>query len=470
MKLRKYQEKIISKLRKSITENNKKIILCAPTGSGKTIMFTFMVKNHLDRGGKILIFTHRKELLKQSGGAFNKFGIEPTYIEAGKYPSLNDNLHVSMIETFCRRIDKYADFLKSRTMIIFDEAHLENFTKLFSYIDKNTFVIGATATPLRKGNQNALSEFYTDIVQDIDTPDLIELGFLAKPFSYGVKIDLKGMKKKGDEYDTANYYEKNKIYKGVVENYIRLAENEKTIVFTSNVASSIQVCNEFVKQGYNAKHIDANTKNRDDIFDWFDKNNDAILCNCGIATTGFDQPDIKCVILYMATTSEIKMLQCVGRGGRVTETKDSFKILDFGNNILRMGFWENRREWSLNKKEKKQGIAPVKICPSCAAMIPAPVMTCSYCGYEFKLSEKEEKEKRFAELKLLTRGQGMNLAKMSGLQDKVDLCKAKVISPFWVLHQMTEIEEAKQFIKMMGYKQGFIFLNKDKFKVFQDER
>jgi len=173
-----------------VSLEKKHTFIISPTGSGKTIMFTFIVSEHLKRGGSVLVFTHRKELLNQAGSSFEKFNLKPDFIRAGEYPSLDGTLHVSMIETFARRIEKYDYFLQTRTMIIFDEAHLENFTKIFPYISENTIVIGATATPLRKGNQKSLSDFYTDLVQEIDTPELIDLGFLSRAKSYGVKIDL----------------------------------------------------------------------------------------------------------------------------------------------------------------------------------------------------------------------------------------------------------------------------------------
>ena len=130
-------------------------------------MFSYMVKNHIEKGGRALIFTHRKELLTQSGGAFERFNLNPEYIEAGKEPDLTKNLHVSMIETFHRRLDRYRLFLDTRTMIIVDECHINSFTKVLENINsKETYVIGVTATPYRKGKSiPELKEFYQDIGQ-----------------------------------------------------------------------------------------------------------------------------------------------------------------------------------------------------------------------------------------------------------------------------------------------------------------
>lgn len=470
IQLRDYQQRIIQSLRNSLKQGNKRIVMCAPTGAGKTIMFCYMVAEHYKRNGSILIFTHRKELLNQAGSSFEKFGLKPKYIKAGSYPDTKERLHVAMVETFSRRILQYESFLKSRTMIIFDEAHLDNFTKIFPYISNDSIVIGATATPFRKGNQPSLSEFYTDIVQEIDTPELIEMGFLSDAKTYGVDIDLKGIKKKGDDYDTSKYYEENKVYEGVVFNWEKHCKNQKTLLFASNVENSKKVCNEFNSHGYEARHIDGNTPDhiRVSTLRWFSENDSAIVCNCGILNAGFDQPDIKVVILYRATTSLPLFLQMCGRGSRVTPEKRDFTILDFGNNIKRLNFWEYPREWGLEKeqKRKKEGVAPVKECKNCGALIPTQASECKICGFEIP---KEVKERNpFAELILLPKPQMLSLAARASISEKAQMAKEKIISPFWVLHQLTDKEEAREFCKLMGYKKGFEHYNKERFKVFRD--
>ena len=190
-----------------------------------------------------------------------------------------------MVETLSRRAEDYNIFLSNRTMIIIDEAHLNSFNKLLTYIPTSTLVIGATATPYRKGKLiPSLADYYQDLVQDIDVPELLELGYLSKPITYGIEIDLSKAKKVGDDYDTSNYYEENKTYIGVVENWERICKNTKTILFANNVKSSIQVCNQFKSKGYDARHIDGNTPAsvRSDILEWFDNTENGIICNCGI--------------------------------------------------------------------------------------------------------------------------------------------------------------------------------------------
>jgi len=473
IQLRPYQEKLINSLRESMRLGNKKLILCAPTGAGKTIMFSYMIMRHLKKGGRALVFTHRKELLKQAGGTFEKFDLQPELITAGSKPDLSKNLHVSMIETFDRRKDDYALFLSTKTLIVIDEAHLNTFTKVFDYINKDTIVIGATATPYRKGkNIPALDEFYEDLIQDVDTPDLISKGYLSEAKTYGVKIDLSKAKKKGDDYDVSQIYEENKMWHGVVQNWKRLTPKTKTILFSSNVENSIKVCNEFKINGYDAKHIDGNTpkKEREEILKWYESSGVKIICNCGILNAGFDQPDIETVILYRATTSLPLFLQMCGRGSRVTKTKKTFNILDFGNNVNRLKFWEDNRVWSLQndvKPSSKKDAAPIKECPKCMALMAMSKSECDYCGHVFKKSEEEEENEQIAELQLLPKRNRFEYAKGKSNKTLVKMCKAKLINPYWVLHNKTNIEDAREFCILMGYKMpGFEYANKNRFKIF----
>jgi superfamily II DNA or RNA helicase len=466
IQLRNYQTQLISSLRNSITNGNKKIVLCAPTGAGKTIMFTYMICEHLKKGGRALVFTHRKELLIQAGSSFEKFGLHPDFIRAGSKTNQTDSLHVAMIETFDRRKDDLSLFLQQKTLIIIDECHINNFTKAFEHILKDTIVIGVTATPYRKGaDVPSLSDFYTDIVQDVDTPDLVRLGYLSEAESFGVKIKMDKLKQKGDDYDTTKYYADHKMYQGVVENWLRLTPQTKTLLFASNVLSSKEVCQEFILNGIESRHIDANTPAniRTENLDWFENTDVSVLCNCGILTAGYDCPNIQTIILYRATTSLPLFLQMVGRGSRVTQDKSKFTILDFGNNIHRLGFWQDKRTWTLKKVEQqtneKENAGFIKTCKKCGAILPPSTAVCPFC---WNVIKKEEKE-IIAELSLLTPRQRWE----QDLETKVLMCKNKLMNGFAVLHSLKNIEDAREFCRLMHYAPGFEYLNKHRFKVFQ---
>jgi superfamily II DNA or RNA helicase len=471
MKLRNYQEQAIKELRAAFLDGHKRVILCAPTGAGKTVMFSAMVKMAVDKANKVLIVTDRKELLTQSGGALESFKIKSGELtpKTKKVPS--SLVTVAMVETLARRLkkDDYLHWFKSLDLIIFDEAHKQNFDKLFKLMNAKTYVIGATATPHREGNQTELKEYYSKIIEPVNIASLIEKGFLAEPISYGVKLDLKGVKTRGGDFDNfqvAQKFEEYKTYEGVVKNYMRICNNAKALLFAGTIASSKRVLQEFISLGYNAKHIDStmSSTERDNIIHWYKTTENAILCNVGILTTGFDAPSTKCVILYRATKSLPLFLQMCGRGARVTEGKKEFYILDFGENLKRLQFWQDATKWSLKKKVKKKGLAPVKDCTSCGALIHTTLMECPYCGFEFERSSKVTQE-----VELIKYGKDFSAgdrntykhAEKANIEELVKMCKAKVLRPFWVIYNRTNsTAEALNFTKKLGYKDGWLFHQK----------
>lgn len=455
-----YQERYIEALRSTIKQGNRRVILCAPTGSGKTIMFSYMVAQAVKKKKKVIVFTHRSELLNQAGGTFAKFGIEAEPIQAGKNPNLLAQVHVAMVETFNRRKIQYYDLLQSKDLVIFDEAHLQNFNKVLPLINSKSIVIGATATPERKPKDVQLIDFYQDIVQVMDTPDVIEMGKLVPAKYYGVDIPTKGMKKTAHDYDTSSYYEENKTYKGVVKNWEKHTPNTKTILFASNIESSKDVCQEFVSKGYDARHIDGKMgkKARNEVLDWFASTDNGILCNCGILTAGYDEPSIKTVILYRATTSLPLYLQMCGRGSRLHPGKDHFTILDFGNNVSRHNYWHVRREWKLDnsKKANKEDAMPMKICPDCDSIVRASASNCEICGFEFPKPEPTEEEIMLRELREVE-SKGKKLSELS-LEDLIRIENAKKYKSayIWRVVRSRGIEAVRDYAELKGHSSGWV--------------
>lgn len=459
-----YQQRIIQKLRQFMASGLYRLIMCAPTGSGKTVMFSFMVSRALVKDRKCLILTHRTELLTQAGGTLGKFDLKATPVNPKNNKlDFSKQLYVAMTKTVLSRInsgkfiEQYKKWLDSFDLIIIDESHLSDFNSLMPYINPKTFVIGATATPERKGNQVCLSEFYQELVNEISISELIELGFLATPHSFGVSIDLSGVKTKAGDYDNdmvGELYEKIQLYHGVFENYNRLTPNKKAIIFAPNVKASKKLVETGVNLGLPIKHIDGKTpeKERKEILQWFKTTSNALLSNVGILTAGFDEVTIEVVILYRATKSLPLFLQMVGRGSRVNDNKKEFYILDFGNNIQRHGFWEDDREWTLKKKVKQKGVAPVKDC-KCGALLRLNLKECPYCGYVFPPpKQKETIEILLEKLKKEDIELYKQYQKFIRLENKA---KEKGYKNGWIFFQLKTIKDFTDYEKYKGYKHGW---------------
>lgn len=459
IQLRNYQEQYIEEIKKSFKNGNKKLILCSATGSGKTIMFSYMTLEAINKKKNVLILTDRKELFTQSTSSLFKMGLNASEIRPGKEVDEN-NLHVGMIQTVSRRLDKLKDYFNTLDLIIIDEAHKSIFDKVFDYINPKTFVIGATATPHREGKQDSLELYYNDIIQVIDTPDLIELGNLSSPNSYGVPINLKGVKTKGGDYDEksmANKFSEIKLFHGVYDNYQRLTPNQKALIFAPNVESSIELVESFNEKGLQSKHVDCYMSDieRKSTLKWFEDTPGAILSNYGILTTGFDCPSIEVVILYRATKSLPLFLQMVGRGSRVTPTKNKFTILDFGNNIKTHNYWESPRMWSLSKKEYKEDASPIKECPKCYFINSNTAKNCKKCGFEFKKTKEEEEEEIIIKLQQMNKWQSLDFLADATFEELELYARAKGYNKNWIKHQLKTEQDFIDYGKYKGYKNGW---------------
>ncbi len=136
----------------------------------------------------------------------------------------------------------------------------------------------------------------------------------------------------------------------------------------------------------------------DDISRTFGLQRDApgaqVLCNYGVLTTGFDAPNVDCVVLLRPTLSPGLYYQMVGRGFRLHPGKRDCLVLDYGGNVLRHGPVDQVR--LQRKPEAGMGEAPAKECPECRALIAAAYRICPVCGHEFPKPESKKHDDRAA--------------------------------------------------------------------------
>lgn len=451
LSLRPYQEDAVADLRKHFAEKRNRVVLCLPTGAGKTVVFSYLVKATITKNPKarVLILTDRVELLTQAGGTLGKLGINWSPIAAGTAINHFANVHIGMVETFFRRVQKFPHLL-DMNLIIIDEAHRGNFKKLFALFKPQTYVIGVTATPLASSQKDPLINYYQAIVNTVTIPDLIGEGFLVTAETYAAKVDTSKLKTDNmGEYTNESQMEvfaKREVYDGVVNKYIALGSGKKAVCFNVNIDHSIEVTRRFLEAGITAEHLDGETpdEQRKAILARFKSGETLVLCNVGIVTTGFDEPSVEIVIVNRATTSVPLWLQMCGRGSRLCPEigKQKFVIIDMGENWRYLGLWEDERDWEdmfynpvkkKAKKSDKKQVAPVKDCPQCEAIISLAARSCGYCGHEFEVPKPNIVEE--VEFDVVGTAKPSDWVKLD-LQQLLKLQAVKKYKAGWVLHQL----------------------------------
>lgn len=455
IQLRNYQNESIRLLR-DLFRTKKRLVLCLPTGAGKTVVFSEMVRLAYLKGTTTLVLTDRKELFKQTITALGRVGVPVEEIAPHNRKRLNRNalIFLAMVETIKRRLPEI-----NPSLIIIDEAHKGNFTKLIEQFP-NAHIIGATATLVGKH----FEKHYHDIVQVIDTPDLVRSGFLAPCKPYMMKDDFSDLEVKAGEFTEQslnNHFNKPKLYEGVIENYLQYAKGMKTIVFNCNISHTQNINEAFVNAGISSKYITSETPKdqRDKILAEFKSGEIDVLNNCGILTTGYDEPTIECVIVNRATKSLPLWLQCAGRGSRTNPNKERFVLLDFGGNHTRHGLWNEPRTWSLKQKKKREGVAPVKTCPQCSAMLSNMVRVCEYCAFEFpepiKLGPSKGVMIEITPIHL----KGRKVANLS-VEELIELQQSGKYKPTFIWRVVRSKNELEKYASLMGYSSGWVWRQK----------
>ena len=77
--LRSYQKELIKETRTGLKLHNR-VIMQAPTGSGKSLCFSDIALKSQERNSRILILSNRTKILLQNGGTLKSFGLDVTYI------------------------------------------------------------------------------------------------------------------------------------------------------------------------------------------------------------------------------------------------------------------------------------------------------------------------------------------------------------------------------------------------------
>ena len=434
--LREYQQNLITDI-VAAARQHKRVIVQAPTGSGKSVVFAELIRRAMDKDRDVLFLVHRRELIYQAQAHLARAGVDAGIIMAGEeyFPA---PVQLASVQTLYRRRDRLD--LSRFGLVIIDEAHhhgAKTYTDIVSKV-RGAWVVGFTATPVRKGGQ-LLGDVFDTIVLGPKVAELQAQGFLCGTEYMSGKIpDLTGIKTTGGDYSEKGLQEKAvpQLVGGVVDHYLQYAGN-KGIVFSCGQKHSHYLRDDFARHGREATVIDSRTPEdeRKELEEDYRAAGAGILINCGIFTEGYDLPDCDTLVLARPTKSLGLYLQMAGRGLRPALGK-TLLVIDHGANVYRHGFVEDDREWSLSKEidkakiqeEQSERIKAYAACPECGTMITGKV--CHTCGHAVTNLEiaKNVRELKQCGLKLVEkklRSKGGSMPTPAAWNSIVGLCAMK---------------------------------------------
>ena len=408
--LRDYQVKAIRETYKWLREHDGNPCIVAPTGSGKAHIIAGFCEDILKRrsDAKILVLSHVKELLVQDAEKIRlAWPQAPIAIySAGLGTKEVSSITVAGIQSIWRKSEE----LGRIDVVIVDEAHMiQNedegmYRRLLSSlheINPKLRMIGLTATPYRLG-QGLLTEgedaIFQALIEPVTIEELVKRKFLARLTSTftDLQMNVEGIKKVQGDYEKQELEARvnsNSVNSKVVAETIRRAGNRTAwLVFCVSISHAEAMRDEFIAQGVRAEAITSKTtsEERARIFSDFKAGKIRAVTNVGVATTGFDYPDIDVIVMARPTLSPGLYIQMSGRGMRVKSPghHQDCLVLDFAGNIARHGAVTKiippRRTVKSGKKSRQEMSNMFKLCPKCHKTVMKRALECVHCGYMFR--------------------------------------------------------------------------------------
>jgi len=407
--LREYQTKTIEAARDSIRFGNKRIIIQANCGAGKTIIAASIISKALEKGNKSIFLVHFRQLAYQALERFIDFGMgsDVGLIMAGEESHLDRPIQIISVQTYERRLkldeSQYNPWFQSADIVVYDECHSSIAPTRKAILDlyqDQAIIIGLTATPMR-GDQRGLGEVYEDIVTCSSIADLTSQGFLVPARYFGAKHspDLSNIPTVAGDYNqkvVGERVDKAKLVGDILDNWLRIGGDRQTVIFATNVAHSKHIEQVFTNKGISIEHVDAHTStdDRKDVLTRFENGDTRIVTNVGVFSEGADFPWASAVVLAKPTKSYGRFVQMAGRGLRPYPRKKDCILIDHAGLIPRHGFLEEEVEWSLdgNKKawiKSQREVTKKSIqCRACGLIFYGSNI-CPDCGTECKSFGKE---------------------------------------------------------------------------------
>lgn len=336
MELRDYQLAAVEAIAKQF-ESASSTLLVAPTGIGKTVIFAEVIRRNAEAGnGRAIVLAHVGELLDQAAGKLRDIGISVDVEKAWrradqawwKAPVILTSRQTQMAgRNGYRRMMRFnpAEF----SLLVVDEAHhaaATSYREILAYYRKNPDlkVLGVTATPNRADEQ-ALGQIFETVAYEIPLLGCIDDGWLVDVKRAAPVIqdyDLSECKtSKGDfkPSELAAVMEDERVIYEMAAVTREIAGDRRTLVFCVRVEQAkrfAEILNRLAPGS--ARYVCGATPDEERTILMRDYRDGRFqyLTNVGVATEGFDVPQIACVAVCRPTKSRPLFQQMMGRGMR----------------------------------------------------------------------------------------------------------------------------------------------------------
>lgn len=415
MILRPYQQRSIDALYQWWVNRPGHPICTLPTGAGKSVVIAELCRLLFDtwpeEHPRTVVLVPSKELAEQNAAKLR--AMLPTHLSVGYYSaSLGRKAPTAdVIVATIGSVYKDAHLLGNIKCVVIDECHLVSpngadagrYRQFLRDLGKlcQFRVVGYTATPFR-GDGVWLTDgedpLFSGMACNIPVQELLDAGHLSplvRPMdAIKTQIDTSGIKTTSGDYNLHDLAERVQDYipAAAAEAVTLAAERRKWIAFTATVENAVQLRRELERHGVGTAVVTGNTPKgeREERIEQFRRGELRCLVTVLALATGFDVPDVDCILWLRPTKSPVLYVQGAGRGLRIAEGKTDCLWLDFSDTTERLGPVDTIKGRKKSKRKSEDSEAPYKICDECGERVtPASAPVCPCCGHEFPPKEQE---------------------------------------------------------------------------------
>lgn len=381
------------------------VLVFSPAGSGKSKIIAATCERIAAAGRVAFVLTHRDKIQKQLVEHCSAMSItaktDYIHITGGK-------CYVAMNQTLIKRLHILEQLatLGRGVVLVIDEAHRGDFNKTFTAVSE-AYRVGFTATPAYRWAKH-LPKYYASLIHG---PQISELTprFLTPIRYYEMReADLSTLEKSSTgEYTERSQeltFDRAKLYDDLFIHLPKFTFN-KGIIFCASKKSADALNSQLLQHRYQSDVYYSGLKNGVySLAKFRTLGQTKLLVTVAALSEGFDDPEIDFAILWRATSSLPLAIQMLMRIVRILPHKTESICLDFGGNNTRFGGAVNinglmmDRDWHAlwqpppGPERLSNGVAAIKICPSCEYMINASARSCCNCGYIYPDAEVQLKQ------------------------------------------------------------------------------
>jgi len=343
------QKQALKNFIKSDKNGNNKFLVVLPSGLGKTIYSSLVVKK---MSGNILYLVHRKEILDQAMKEFEKTGYNKNDfgLLVGDKKEFDKKYTFATIQSLSviKTLNKFKK--NNFKFIILDEFHharAKTYERILKYFNGYK-LLGLTATPFRLDGKNVMKTINDNLIYNMNIREGIENGLLSSFKYYGIydNIDYSDIKWSGYRYTKKDLNRKLLITKRdlkIVAEAKKHLINKQTIGFCVSIEHVDRCVNIFNKAGFKSSGITYKTKSKDrkKIINDFRTGKIQMIFTRDIFNEGINFPEVRGLLFLRPTVSKTIFLQQLGRGLRKSRGKKEVIVLDFIGNYVNA--WKIRK-------------------------------------------------------------------------------------------------------------------------------